>query len=90
MSERDQVYGREKLTILGEVDAASFIPWISRHCAKLGIRQSVAFSGPDRVEIEIAGPLALRDALEAGCSLGPCDVWVDKILRQEMDEDKPV
>lgn len=34
-----------------------------------------------RIELEVAGPVELIDMMEMGCSLGPIDVWVERIER---------
>ncbi|WP_454854139.1 acylphosphatase [Rhizobium binxianense] len=72
---------RERMTILGSVEPASFVPWIRRHAGKLGLSQSFLHAGADRIELEVAGPVELIDMLEMGCSLGPIDVWVEEIQR---------
>lgn len=71
----------EKLVILGEVGAESFVPWIERHAAKLGLDQRISHRGQDRIDLILEGPVELIDAMEMGCSLGPIDVWVDVIER---------
>lgn len=71
----------EKMTILGDVGAAPFLPWIRRHARKLGLKEHIAYAGPDRIEIDITGPADLIDAMEMGCSLGPIEVWVEAIVR---------
>lgn len=76
---------RERITILGDVNAASFVPWIHRHAEKLGLSQHFFYAGADRIELEVAGPVELIDMLEMGCSLGPIDVWVDEIQRRIVD-----
>lgn len=73
------------MTILGDVDSSSFVPWIRRHADKLGLSQTFFHSGADRIELEVAGPVELIDMLEMGCSLGPIDVWVEEIQRRVMD-----
>ena len=78
---------RERMTILGEVNAASFVPWIRRHADKLGLSQDFFHTGADRIELEVAGPVELIDMLEMGCSLGPIDVWVNEIQRRIVDPD---
>lgn len=75
------------MTILGDLDAASFIPWIERHAAKLGLSQAISHTSADRIELEIAGPTELIDMMEMGCSLGPIDVWVETILRTPVGSD---
>ncbi|OBQ62661.1 MULTISPECIES: acylphosphatase [Mesorhizobium] len=81
MSEQNRYPWRERMTILGDVEAASFLPWIERHAAKLGLAHAICVGGPGRIELEIAGPAELIDMMEMGCSLGPIDVWVDAIHR---------
>ncbi|BCM21492.1 acylphosphatase [Mesorhizobium sp. J8] len=81
MSEQNHRFWRERMTILGDVEAASFLPWIERHAAKLGLAQAICFAGPDCIELDIAGPAELVDMMEMGCSLGPIDVWVEAIRR---------
>ena len=72
----------ERMTLTGDVGAASFVPWIGRHAARLGLSQTIAHAGADRIEIELSGPPELIDAMELGCSLGPIDVWVETIGRE--------
>ncbi|MBX4956764.1 acylphosphatase [Rhizobium lentis] len=76
---------RERITILGDVNSASFVPWIRRHADKLGLSQDFLYAGAERIELEVAGPVELIDMLEMGCSLGPIDVWVDEIQRRVVD-----
>ncbi|PCK88199.1 acylphosphatase [Rhizobium sophoriradicis] len=76
---------RERITIVGDVNAASFVPWIRRHADKLGLPQHFFYAGADRIELEVVGPVELIDMLEMGCSLGPIDVWVDEIQRKIVD-----
>ncbi|WP_411965928.1 acylphosphatase [Mesorhizobium sp. CA7] len=81
MNEQNRCSWRERMTILGDVEVASFLPWIERHAAKLGLAHAICVAGPDRVELDIAGPVELIDMMEMGCSLGPIDVWVETIRR---------
>ncbi|MBB4955172.1 acylphosphatase [Agrobacterium vitis] len=71
----------EKLSIFGNVGAASFLPWIERHAEKLGLAQAIVQSGNGSIDLIVEGPLELIDAMEMGCWLGPIDVWVDTIVR---------
>lgn len=87
MSEQNHHFWRERMTILGDVEAASFLPWIERHAAKLGLAQAICFAGPDRIELDIAGPAELVDMMEMGCSLGPIDVWVEAIHRVPIESE---
>jgi hypothetical protein len=86
MGEEQQSRYRERMTILGELDAATFVPWIRRHAAKLGLAQAIAHTGPDRIELDVAGPPELIDMMEVGCSLGPIEVWVETISRTPLGE----
>jgi hypothetical protein len=60
-----QTDATQHFAIRGQVGAASFAPWITRHAARLGL----------------CGPPDLLDAMALGCSLGPQEVWVDQIDR---------
>ena len=77
------------MTILGNLNVASFVPWIQRHAKKLGLTQTFFHSDADRIELEVTGPAELIDMLEMGCSLGPIDVWVEEIKRRVMDSAEP-
>ncbi|WEZ82355.1 acylphosphatase [Rhizobium sp. 32-5/1] len=81
MIEQEESHLREKMIILGDLEASSFLPWIGRHAAKLGLSHTISHADPMRIELEIDGPEALIDMMEMGCSLGPIDVWVDRIER---------
>lgn len=77
---------RERMTILGDLEAASFVPWIQRHAAKLGLSQAICHTSSVRIELEVTGPEELIDMMEMGCSLGPIDVWVETIERRPIDD----
>lgn len=79
---------RERMTIFGELDATSFVPWIHRHAAKLGIYQAISHADATKIELELFGPPELIDMMEMGCSLGPIDVWVDTIERKSLKDKK--
>jgi len=81
MTERRQNHFDERMTIRGQLAPASFLPWISRHAAKLGLVQRIAHTSSDRIELELSGSADLIDMMEMGCSLGPIDVWVETIDR---------
>lgn len=86
MTEQHQSHFRERMTILGDLDAAAFVPWIQRHAAKLGLSQAISHTSSVRIELEVAGPEELIDMMEMGCSLGPIDVWVETIERTAIDD----
>ena len=81
MTENNNASIREQVTILGELESASFVPWIERHSRKLGLVTKDLTATADRIEFELEGPNELLDAMEMGCSLGPIDVWVEEIQR---------
>ena len=81
MIDQHQDHREQRMTIHGDLNPASFVPWIRRHAAKLGLAHKIAHTSPDRIDIELSGPPELIDMLEMGCSLGPIDVWVDAIDR---------
>ncbi|WP_421870182.1 acylphosphatase [Pararhizobium sp.] len=87
MMERHNGHVRERMTILGDLDAVSFLPWIRRHAAKLGLSQAVSHASTKRIELEVEGPEELIDMMEMGCSLGPIDVWVETIERTSVNAD---
>lgn len=86
MTAQHQSHFRERMTILGDLDAACFVPWIQRHAAKLGLSQAISHASSARIELELAGPEELIDMMEMGCSLGPIDVWVETIERMPIDD----
>ncbi len=71
----------ETMTISGDLDTASFLPWIERHANKLGLQRHIIQANSARIEIEIEGPVELIDAMEMACSLGPISVMVDRVDR---------
>ena len=72
------------MTILGDLDAASFLPWIRRHADRLGLSQTVSHADDARIELELDGPEELIDMMEVGCLLGPINVWVETIGREPL------
>ena len=81
MAGQDTSHLLERFTIVGDLEAACFVPWIRRHAAKLGLSPTIAYTSSRRIEIEVAGPEELMDMMEMGCSLGPIEVWVERIVR---------
>ncbi|TGV63800.1 acylphosphatase, partial [Mesorhizobium sp. M00.F.Ca.ET.158.01.1.1] len=51
------------------------------------LAQAIWVAGPDRIELDIAGPAELIDMMEMGCSLGPIDVWVEAIHRAPIESE---
>lgn len=74
----------ERFGILGRVGARSFGPWILRHAGRLGLGVRLGPQNDQRLTLEVCGPPDLIDALELGCSLGPIEVWVDRIERESI------
>lgn len=72
---------RERFTIRGDVGSPRFPPWIEHHARRLGLEAGVSSGHDGRIEVIVAGPPDLVDALEVGCSLGPIEVLVDSIER---------
>ena len=71
----------EHFRITGDVGAPGFAAWITRHARKLGLRGGVLTQDAGHLDLIASGPPDLLDALSLGCSLGPQEVWVDKIER---------
>lgn len=86
MTEQRQNHFDERMTIRGQLEPASFVPWIKRHASKLGLVQRFAHTSADRIELELSGASELIDMMEMGCSLGPIDVWVETIDRAPADQ----
>lgn len=81
MTGQDTGHLLERMTIFGDLEATSFVPWIRRHATKLGLSHTISQTSSMRIELEVAGPEELIDMMEMGCSLGPIDVWVESIER---------
>ena len=71
----------ERFEITGDVGAAVFATWIVRHARRLGLRGAVLAQGPGQIDLVATGQADLLDALAMGCSLGPREVWVERITR---------
>ncbi|PDT04380.1 acylphosphatase [Rhizobium chutanense] len=84
---QDTSHLQERMTIVGDLKAASFVPWIRRHAAKLGLSHHISHTSSKRIEVEVSGPGDLIDMMEVGCSLGPIDVWVESIERTAINRE---
>ena len=71
----------ERFILLGDVGAMVFTGWIIRHARRLGLRGAILRQDPARLDLVVTGPPDLLDALALACSLGPQEVWVDRIDR---------
>lgn len=77
----------EDFRILGDVGAAQFQHWIIAHATKLGLTGRIVAQSDDCIDMRYSGPPDLLDALAVGCSLGPREVWVDRIDRARVKGD---
>ena len=67
--------------IHGQVGAATFGAWITRHASRLGLSGRILGQASTCVDLVVTGPPDLLDAMALGCSLGPQEVWVEEIER---------
>ena len=81
MTGQRQQHFEERMTIRGRLEPKTFVPWIQRHAAKLGLAHVIDRTSPELIELWISGLPELIDMMEMGCSLGPIDVWVETIER---------
>ena len=79
-------YVSELFVISGDVDKPGFPGWIDRHACRLGLESQLLQHAPDRIELAVSGPPDLVDAMELGCSLGPIEVWVERIDRESWQQ----
>lgn len=77
----------EEFRVLGDVGAAQFPRWIVAHAAKLGLTGTIVSQSAACLEMRFSGPPDLLDALAVGCSLGPREVWVDRVERMTVAEE---
>lgn len=71
----------QSFAVLGDVGAPIFATWIARHARRLGLRGAILRHDAGRVEMVVTGLPDLLDAMALGCSLGPQEVWVERIDR---------
>lgn len=76
-----QIDVKEQFSIWGQVGASVYPLWIRRHAGRLGLTGRIVFQNDTRLEVVLCGPPDLLDAMALGCSLGPQEVWVDRIDR---------
>ena len=81
MGETTAAEDPQRFAIRGQVGAASFLPWITRHAARLGLGVRILGQTSSCVGVILTGPPDLLDAMAVACSLGPQEVWVDGIDR---------
>ena len=75
------------LTLRGELQSATFLPWIARYCTRLGLTCRTLQADPTEAVFEVEGQADLIDAFEVACLLGPYDVWVETITRGPASSD---
>ena len=71
----------QSFAVLGDVGAPIFALWIARHARRLGLRGAILRHDAGRIEMVVTGLPDLLDAMALGCSLGPQEVWVERIDR---------
>ena len=79
-----QLEHSQSFTVLGDVGAPIFATWIARHARRLGLRGAILRHDAGQVEMVVTGLQDLLDAMALGCSLGPQEVWVERIDRAEV------
>lgn len=72
-----------ELRLEGKLGSNTFGAWICHRAALLDLKGWVSAEGPEAMCIVVAGPPALIDAMEMACSLGPMDVTVKNVARQD-------
>lgn len=72
----------ERFRILGNVGMPHFSTWIEGHALRLGLCGKIVSHDEYCVEVIVAGPPELIDAMALACSLGPIEVWVEAIERE--------
>ena len=65
--------------LTGNLSAAGFADWICHRARLLDLNGWVSSEGPEAMTIVVTGPASLVDAMEMACSLGPMNVWVERI-----------
>lgn len=73
---------QERFTLSGNLSSPALAPWLEQRAAKLGLSISAQHRGADMVEFNLKGPVALLDAFEVACLLGPADAWIQGIERR--------
>lgn len=63
----------------GQLASRGFADWVCHRARLLDLNGWVKPDGPEAMTIVVTGPEPLVDAMEMACSLGPMDVWVERI-----------
>ena len=80
------VSGVKRFLILGDVGSPRSPPWIEQHAGRLGLAPTSTRLWNGLIEVMVAGPPDLLDALEVGCRLGPIEVIVESIEREPLGQ----
>ncbi|MFK7867847.1 MAG: acylphosphatase [Roseobacter sp.] len=70
------------ILLSGSLASDTALPWIEHRARLLDLRGWVRRDSAHQITIALSGPLALIDAMEVACSLGPGDVLVDAVSRE--------
>jgi acylphosphatase len=68
-----------ELRLSGSLTGEGFTAWICHRARLLNLSGWVVQHDAGDVTILVCGPAAMIDAMEVACSLGPLNVWVDRI-----------
>jgi acylphosphatase len=79
-----------RLTISGTLDAPRFLDWIAHRAALLALSGWACETDAGTLEIRVAGPAPLIDAMEVACSLGPTTCLVDAVRRDALAPDDAI
>lgn len=72
-----------RVTLIGDLASNSVIPWILHRGRVLDLSGWVERISDTQIDMALAGPADLVDAMEIACSLGPTDVIVDQVTRRD-------
>lgn len=67
--------------LTGQLGSSGFADWVCHRARVLDLNGWVKPDGSEAMTIVVSGPEPLVDAMEMACSLGPMDVWVERIDR---------
>jgi len=84
MSDVQPLQQFQAFTIRGDLQSASFLPWVIRHSQRLGVTCQLLRANGSEAIFRVDGQRDLVDAFEVGCLLGPFDVWVETITRRPL------
>lgn len=76
----------EHVVLCGQVGSVVFPTWIRRHAGRLGLEVRWLAQRAERLDMVLSGPPDLLDAMALACSLGPQEVWVDRVDRSRTND----